>query len=148
MSTVLASMYVVWNWFWSHKINNRGVIIKEYVFSLSNKCFWILWILWWSACLSVTKSLIHQKSWAADCQGICVITDSSWHSVFILDVQPWEDILAIWWYHISPCNACDQYSPISSDCKSKYLWHKTYGIICKCAYSWLDAYIWRGDINV
>ena len=35
-------MYVVWNWFWSHKMKYRGVIIKKHVFSLSNKCFWIL----------------------------------------------------------------------------------------------------------
>ena len=35
-------MYVVWNWFWSPKMKNRGVIIKKHVFSLSNKCFWIL----------------------------------------------------------------------------------------------------------
>ena len=33
-------------WFWSHKNKNRGVIIKEHVFSLTNKCFWILWIIW------------------------------------------------------------------------------------------------------
>ena len=42
MSTVLASMYVVWNWFWSHKMKYRGVIINKHIFSWSNKCFWIL----------------------------------------------------------------------------------------------------------
>ena len=34
MSTVLASMYVVWNWFWSHKMKNRRVIIKKHVYML------------------------------------------------------------------------------------------------------------------
>ena len=40
-------MYVVWNLFWFHKVKYRGVIIKKHVFSLSNKCFWILESLIW-----------------------------------------------------------------------------------------------------